>query len=338
MMDSPAPLAPQAVLTFDVEEHWRIEAASGLSIPQDVRAYYEGRVAPPTYWLLDELAHCNQKATFFVVGELARRQPDLVRAIHQGGHEVASHGWDHRRVHNLTPAQFQDDIRQSKDTLEQITGAAVLGYRAPTFSVVRQTAWALDILAEQGLAYDSSIYPVRHDRYGVPEAPRGPFLAHGSSHEILELPPARLDLLGLRLPMGGGGYFRLFPLFLLRRALRQSLCKVRPPVAVFYFHPWEFDPEQNRLPLRPLSRFRTYVGLRRSRPRLGALLRGQRFVRAADVLLLLQNHLSQLPRFSVVRALAAEVSPAAQVARPGHALAGCFVATSADSQDALRRR
>ena len=170
------------------------------------------------------------------------------------------------------------------------------------------------MLAEQGLAYDSSIYPVRHDRYGVPDAPRGPFLARGSTHEILELPPVRLDLLGLRLPMGGGGYFRLFPLCLLRRALRQSLRDVRPPVAVFYFHPWEFDPEQDRLPLRPLSRFRTYVGLRRSRPRLAALLRGHPFVRAADVLRPLQDRLLQLPRFSVAHALPAEVAPAAHAA------------------------
>jgi polysaccharide deacetylase family protein (PEP-CTERM system associated) len=315
MTDSPTTPPPQAVLTFDVEEHWRIEAASGLSLSQDVRDYYDGRVAPPTYWLLDQLAQHDQKATFFVVGQLARRQPDLVRAMHRAGHEVASHGWNHRRVHNLSPAELKEDVRQSKDILEQITGAAVRGYRAPTFSIVRQTAWALDVLAEQGFSYDSSIYPVRHDRYGVPEAPRGPFLARGTTHAILELPPVRLDLLGLHLPMAGGGYFRLFPLCLLRLALRQSLRDVRPPVAVLYFHPWEFDPDQARLPLGRFSRFRTYVGLRRSRPRLGVLLRGQHFVRAADTLPHLQPQLAHLPQFSVA-GCATAVTAVAPVAPP----------------------
>ena len=312
MTDSPpAPPAPQAVLTFDVEEHWRIEAASSLSLPRDVRAYYDGRVSAPTYWLLDQLERTNQKATFFVVGQLARSQPDLVRAMHRAGHEVASHGWDHRRIHNLSPAEFRADVRQSKDVLEQITGAAVLGYRAPTFSVDRRTAWALDVLAETGLAYDSSVYPVRHDRYGVPDAPRGPFMARGKTHSILELPPARLDLLGLRLPMGGGGYFRLFPLCLLRHALGQTLREVQPPVAVLYFHPWEFDPDQTRLPLGRLSRFRTYVGMRRSRPRFIALLRRQRFVRAADAVRSLRPHLNQLPHFCVASGCPAASSPTA---------------------------
>src|SRR5262245_36843968 len=180
------PFEPQAVISVDVEEHWRIEAAVHLSFDDATKAYYAGRVAEPTRWILDQLDRFGQKATFYVVGQLARAQPDLVRAMHRAGHEVSSHGWDHRRVHVMSPAEFRDDVRHSKDALEQITGAPVLGYRAPTFSVMRQTAWALDVLAEQGLAYDSSIYPVRHDRYGVADAPRGPFLAHGERHMILE--------------------------------------------------------------------------------------------------------------------------------------------------------
>src|SRR5262245_26485363 len=260
----------QAILSFDVEEHWRIEAASGLSFDDSSKRYYAGRVAPSTHWILDELQRHDQRATFFLVGQFARQQPELVRAIHRDGHEVASHGWDHQRIHNLTPAQFHDDIRQSKDALEQIIGEAVVGYRAPTFSIVRQTAWALDVLAENGVRYDSSIYPVRHDRYGVPDAPRGPFRAGGFRYEILELPPARLDLRGLKLPAGGGGYFRLFPLFLMEQALDQVRRGGEPPVAMLYFHPWEFDPAQARLPLKRLSRFRTYVGMARSRPRLSA--------------------------------------------------------------------
>src|SRR5262249_8982675 len=142
----------------------------------------------------------------------------------------------------------------------------------PTFSIMQQTAWAVDVLAESGLLYDSSIYPVRHDRYGVPQAPRAPFRVRGHGRTILELPPATLRLLGANLPVGGGGYFRLLPLFFLDRALEQVAHACLPPVAMLYFHPWEFDPKQQRLPLGPISRFRTYVGIYRSQARLAALL------------------------------------------------------------------
>src|SRR5262249_18467678 len=144
-----------------------------------------------------------------------------VRAIASAGHEIASHGWEHERLHHFTPRTFGADVRQSKDALEQATGQPVLGYRAPTFSVVRQTAWAIDVLVESGMAYDSSIYPVWHDRYGVLGAPRVPFRARGRLHEILEFPPATLRLLATNWPVGGGGYFRLLPLFVLERALEQ---------------------------------------------------------------------------------------------------------------------
>src|SRR5262249_3702607 len=155
----------------------------------------------------------------------------------------------HQPIQALSPAEFRRDVRQSKDALEQLTGAVVVGYRAPTFSIVRATAWAIDILAEVGMAYDSSIYPVRHDRYGIPHAPRAPFLARGGAPALLGLPPATLRWLGLNVPVGGGGYFRLLPLLCLNRALRQIQRKCSPAVAMLYFHPWEFDPEQARLPL-----------------------------------------------------------------------------------------
>ncbi len=290
------------ILSFDVEEHWRIEAARGLNFDPKQRAYYASRVGPCTRWILDQLARYQQRATFFVVGVLAQEQPDLVRDIQRAGHEVASHGWDHQRVHNFTPEQFREDVRRSKDVLEQISGESVVGYRAPTFSVVRQTAWAIDVLAELGMRYDSSIYPVKHDRYGVPDAPRGPFLAKGLQQELLELPPARLDLLGFRVPAGGGGYFRLFPLFVLEQALAQIQRVQQPPIAMLYFHPWEFDPEQERLPLGRLSGFRTYVGMTRSRPRLVALLQRHRFVRALDAVRTLEAQQSSLPRFTVAEA------------------------------------
>src|SRR5262249_47954680 len=146
--------------------------------------------------------------------------------------------------HNLNPKSFAEDVRQSKDVLEQIIGQAVVGYRAPTFSIVRHTAWALDELAELGMLYDSSIYPVRHDRYGVPQAPRSPFRAWGIGQPILEIPPATLRVLDMKIPVGGGGYFRLLPLCLFERALRQVQTECNPSVAMLYFHPWEFDPRQ----------------------------------------------------------------------------------------------
>ncbi len=193
-----------------------------------------------------------------------------------------------------------------------MTGEAVRGYRAPTFSVVRETAWALDVLVELGLEYDSSIYPVRHDRYGVPAAPCGPFLARGFQHTLLELPPATLHLRGLTLPMGGGGYFRLFPLFLTEWAMRQSSRVGSVPVAMLYFHPWEFDSEQKRLPLGRLSRLRTYIGIGRTRSRLATLLARYRFSCAVDIVRQLSGHHHELPAFGLV---SAEGGIAAKLAR-----------------------
>ncbi len=274
---------PRIILSFDVEEHYRIEAARGLTVSCEQEAHYRQRLDYSTRWLLDQLAARQVQATFFVVGQIAEHNPGLIRAIAEAGHEVASHSWDHRRVHHFTPATFRDDVVRSKDALEQVTGTAVVGFRAPTFSVVRETLWAIDVLAEVGMRYDSSIYPVRHDRYGIPDAPRWPFVARGETSSLLEIPPLTWRLLGANLPVGGGGYFRLFPLAVMRRGLAQTLRQGQPPVAMLYFHPWEFDPDQDRLPLSRLSRFRTYVGLTRSRGRLLKLLELHRFVRAVDV-------------------------------------------------------
>jgi polysaccharide deacetylase family protein (PEP-CTERM system associated) len=274
------PASPQVILSFDVEEHDRIEAAAGLCVAPELKAHYRQRLEPSTRWILEQLDDAGAKATFFIVGEIAEHNPGLIRAIHRAGHEVASHGWDHRRVLTMTPDEFRRDLRQSKDALEQVTGEEVAGYRAPTFSITRATPWAIDVLAEEGFRYDSSIYPVRHDRYGVPGAPRGPFLARGNEHSILELPPATLRLFGINLPMGGGGYFRLFPLLFTRWAVRQlSRCA---NLATLYFHPWEFDIEQMRLPLKKLSAFRTYVGISRTQRRLAGLMGSYRLTRAMD--------------------------------------------------------
>lgn len=288
------------IASFDVEEHHRIEAAVGLAVTPELKAEYGRRMETVTRRLLDQLAEVGAKATFYVVGEIARTHPDLVRAMHDAGHEVGSHSWDHQRVHRFTPAAFRADVLRSKDALEQTTGAAVYGFRAPTFSVVRETGWAVDVLAECGFAYDSSVFPVRHDRYGIPDAPRGPFLAVGHEREILELPPATLRVAGFNLPVAGGGYFRLFPLAVMRAGLRQVARSHGPAVGMLYFHPWEFDPDQPRLALKPVSRWRTYVGIGRTTRRLDRLLTSYPFQRAIDVVRAIESSGAELPRFRVV--------------------------------------
>jgi len=300
---TPPPTSQPAhvILSFDVEEHYRIEAAAGVAVASRQRARYRQRLGPSTYWLLEQLAARGRKATFFVVAKIAEHNPSLIRAIHEAGHEVASHGWDHQRVHNFTPATFREDVRRSKETLEQLTGAAVVGYRAPTFSIMRQTAWAIDALVDLGMHYDSSIYPVRHDLYGVPQAPRTPFYARGQTHGILEIPPATLRISGVTVPVGGGGYFRLLPLAILEHALRHAPAANHSSISMLYFHPWEFDPQQARLPMKPLGRFRTYFGIHWSRLRLTELLSRRArytFIRARDAVALLERR--RLPEFDLV--------------------------------------
>lgn len=306
--------SPSVVLSFDVEEHDRIEAAAGLECPPALRREYADRMERATRRLLDALDEAGAKATFFVLGEIARSRPRLVWDIAEAGHEIASHGWDHRRVHRFSPSEFLDDVRASKDALEQASGGPVVGYRAPTFSIDRRTGWAIDALAEAGYRYDSSVFPVRHDRYGVPDAPRAPFVAEGEAAQLVELPPATCRVLGQNLPVAGGGYFRLFPPAVMESGLRQ-LARTDSAVGVLYFHPWEFDPEQPRLPLGWLSSWRTYVGVGRSSARLGRLLarHAGRFRRAVDVVAALRSRMDSLPRFRLtaagVPALSVECGP-----------------------------
>jgi polysaccharide deacetylase family protein (PEP-CTERM system associated) len=283
-----------AYFTFDVEPHDRIEAAAGHACSPNVQADYARRMDACTRWLLDTLAEFAAKATFFVVGEIAESNPGLVRDIAAAGHEVGCHSWDHRRVHRFTPEAFRDDVRKAIDALEQAAGMPVVGFRAPTFSVTRETGWAIDVLAEEGVRYDSSVFPVRHDRYGVPDAPRFPYWVHGARRELLEFPPATFGLGPVNLPAAGGGYFRLFPPAVMRAAVSQA---ERHPggAAVLYFHPWEFDPGQPRLPLGRAGRFRTYVGISRARARLRQLLARYGSHRLIDVVDEMER--AELPTF-----------------------------------------
>jgi polysaccharide deacetylase family protein (PEP-CTERM system associated) len=289
------------VVSFDVEEHHRIEAASGLSCPPELKTEYARRMEVTTRMLLEKLQERNVKATFFLVGEIAKTHQSLVRDISQAGHEIGSHSWDHQRVHRFKPQEFRLDLMKSKDALEQVIGGPVVGFRAPTFSIVRETGWAIDIMADCGFEYDSSIFPVRHDRYGIPDAPRRPFRAIGANGELIELPLLTYRLAGLNLPVAGGGYFRLFPLAMMRSGIRQAEREIETPnVAMLYFHPWEFDSDQPRLPLGRLGCLRTYIGMSRTLTRLDSLLRGYSFVRAIDAVRALREADVQLPQFKVV--------------------------------------
>lgn len=292
---------PLNVISFDIEEHHRIEAASGLTCSTELQSEYGRRMEVTTRLLLEQLQERGVKATFFVVGEIARSHPALVREMFNSGHEVGAHSWDHQRVHRFTPEQFRVDAMKSKAELEQVIGGSVVGFRAPTFSIVRETGWAIDVLAECGFEYDSSIFPVQHDRYGIPQAPRRPFWAVGRSKQLLELPPLTYRIAGMNLPVAGGGYFRLFPLGVMRSGLRQAARPAKTPaVAMLYFHPWEFDPYQPRLPLGRFARWRTYVGMRKTTARLDLLLKGYRFVRAIDAAQAIRKPDIELPKFKVV--------------------------------------
>jgi polysaccharide deacetylase family protein (PEP-CTERM system associated) len=268
--------------TFDVELHDQIEAAANHVCPEPLRGDYARRMEECTHWLLDALAEVGYRGTFFVVGQIARTHPHLIRDLVGAGHEIACHSLNHQRIHRQSPDEFRADLREAKALLEDASGTAVVGYRAPTFSITRETAWAIDVLAEERMRYDSSIFPVRHDRYGVPDAPRLPFRVIGRKRSLLELPLATLRIASLNLPAAGGGYFRLFPPAVMRAAVRQ-IEKQSAGVSVLYFHPWEFDPSQPRLPLGRVSTFRTYVGIRRSRERLKSLLARYGSVRMIDV-------------------------------------------------------
>jgi polysaccharide deacetylase family protein (PEP-CTERM system associated) len=291
---------PSVLLTFDVEEHHRIEAAATLSFSVEQKKTYADRMESSTRRIADSLAAHQVRATFFIVGEIAQSHPKLIQEIVKAGHEIGSHSHDHRRVHRFDPTSFREDLKKSKDALEQTTGQKVFGFRAPTFSIVRQTAWAIDALIDCGFEYDSSIFPVRHDRYGIPDAPRSPFYAKGNEKQILELPPATYRFLGQNLPVAGGGYFRLFPLMAMKAGIKQLGKKTDPAVAMLYFHPWEFDPGQPELQLGKVSRFRTYVGIKKSMGRLEHLMKtypGQ-FQRTIDFVNEIRNQ--QLPVASMV--------------------------------------
>lgn len=267
--------------TVDVEEYFQVTALE-TAAPPISWGRFESRVEASVGRLLDLLARHTVRATFFVLGWLAARRPGLVKTIAAAGHEIGSHGWDHALVTRQTPDAFRHSIRCTKDVLERLTGRPVLGFRAPSFSIVRGREWALDVLIEEGYRYDSSLFPVRRPGYGYPNGRRDPHWLTRPAGRLAEMPPATLCRCGLVLPAGGGAYFRLLPYGLVRAALRDSARRGQP--ATFYIHPWELDPDQPRLRLPWLQRLRHYGGLGRSERRLRRLLSEFRFTAVADTL------------------------------------------------------
>lgn len=268
--------------SVDVEDYFHCEAFAGRIDPSDWSAH-ELRVERNVERLLQFLDAKNSRATWFVLGWVAERCPGLVKDIAAQGHEIASHGFNHQHLSRMTPETFREDLTKSLQLLEDLTGSPVLGYRAPTFSVTRRTAWAVDVLREVGFAYDSSIYPVRHDRYGVPEAPIEPFdLSAEGDGSLIEFPPLVGRRFGFNLPLGGGGYLRLLPIGWMSRAISQANRHGRP--AMTYVHPWETDPDQPRLPCSLLTRIRHYRNLDQTMDRLNFLFERHTFTTAQKVL------------------------------------------------------
>ncbi len=257
-------------LTIDVEDYYMVSAFADRIHFEDWPAF-ESRVDRNTHILLDLLAAHKVKATFFILGWVAEQSPQLVKDIRAADHEIASHGYNHRLIYDLTPAQFREDVRKTKQILEDLGGCGVRGYRATSYSVVRETLWALDILLEEGYVYDSSIFPVHHDRYGIPEAPRFYHVIERKAGRIAEFPPSTSAVFGQNVPVAGGGYLRLFPLSVTRAAIRRINGKERQS-AIVYVHPWEIDEEQPRMQGSLLSRTRHYLNLGSTMPKLKALL------------------------------------------------------------------
>ena len=269
-------------LSIDVEDWFQVGAFETTFSRADW-CHCEGRVERNTDRLLDLFARRDVKATFFTLGWVAERHPDLIRRIVTAGHELASHGYDHQRVFTFTPEQFRADLRKSRALLEQAGAVPVRGYRAPSFSIDARTPWAHAILAEEGYSYSSSVAPVRHDHYGWPEAPRFAFRPLGDS-PLVELPVTTARLLGRTIAAGGGGFFRLMPFGFTRWAVGQvNRADQRP--AIFYFHPWEIDADQPRVQQAPLkSRLRHYTNLATTEAKLDRLIGAFRWGRVDEVL------------------------------------------------------
>jgi len=264
------------ILSVDVEDYFQVEAFAN-EIPRATWGDWSSRVVGNTRTILNLFERHGAKGTFFFLGWVANRFSGLVRDVQAQGHELACHSYWHRRVCSLTPSQFREDVRISKDAIEQAAGVPVCGYRAPSWSINKDSLWALDILGEEGFLYDSSIYPIRHDLYGIPDAPRFSYIHQcDNGIQLTEVPPPTVRIAGFNLPGAGGGYFRIFPFSYTEWVFQVFEQHYRKPV-VTYFHPWEFDPEQPRISAGFKSKFRHYTNLGVAEKRLGLLLQRHLF-------------------------------------------------------------
>jgi polysaccharide deacetylase family protein (PEP-CTERM system associated) len=279
---SPGPSPLAHILTVDVEDYFQVEAFADQVKREDWERY-PSRVDANTRRVLDLFDRHGAKGTFFFVGWVADRLPALVREVHARGHELACHSYWHRTIYSLSPEEFREDTRRAKLAIENAGGVAVTGYRAPSWSITKDCMWALEILAEEGFTYDSSIYPIHHDLYGVPGAQRFPYMFGWSNGlRLREYPPATLRFMGTNLPVAGGGYLRIFPSLYNEIAFRVFEKEYAQRVVV-YLHPWEIDPEQPRIAGKLKSRFRHYTQLKNMSRKVGRLLQRYKFERFCDV-------------------------------------------------------
>ena len=270
------PVVLRNALTVDVEDYFQVTAFEKVIDPASWDSY-PLRVADNTTRILDLFDRFAVKGTFFVLGWVAQREPDLVREIQRRGHEIACHGYGHQLIYRIGPEAFRLDLRRAKALLEDITGEAVHGYRAPSYSITARSLWALDILIEEGFSYDSSIFPIMHDIYGMPDAPRFPYTVRREGGSIEEFPLSTLPLqfagCNYQLPIAGGGYLRLLPVALIKWGIQRINTREQKP-AVLYLHPWEIDPGQPRIKAGWKSSFRHYNNLSRTEAKLRYLLKG----------------------------------------------------------------
>jgi polysaccharide deacetylase family protein (PEP-CTERM system associated) len=269
-------------MTVDVEEYFHANVFDGTSV-RGGQGTLASRVESSMQRMLDLLDTAGVRATCFVLGAVADAHPMLVHEIATRGHEIASHGYAHQLVYTQTADAFREDIRRAKHTLEALAGTRVLGYRAPSYSITEQSLWALDVLAEEGYEYDASIFPIRHDRYGIPHAPRHPHVLAQTGGCLVEVPGSTVSIFGLNLPVAGGGYFRLLPYGWTRWGIAR-LNQVEGKAAVFYTHPWEIDPAQPRLALSKPSAIRHYSNLATTEGKLWQLLSDFSFAPLGHVL------------------------------------------------------
>jgi polysaccharide deacetylase family protein (PEP-CTERM system associated) len=281
-------------MSIDVEDYFHVSAFSS-EIDRADWPSMESRVTRNTREMLELFDNFDVKSTFFVLGCVAEQFPTLVKEIAAEGHEIACHGYSHKLIYEQSQSEFESETRRAKQILEDITGNRIRGYRAASYSITRNSLWALDVLANEGFDYDSSIFPVVHDRYGIPGAPTSPYqisLESGSS--LTEVPLTTLGLPGYRLPIAGGGYFRIFPYALTKLAYKYLNSSKNEPV-IFYLHPWEIDPEQPRIDSSRFSAFRHYTNLAKTKGRLERLMSDFAFSTVADVIdRCQQNSLEQI--------------------------------------------